>query len=153
MNRIHLKTNVMTATCLSLIMVTSSYAASYADNNVTSKAMSKSVHTSSSNKTQVEVESDQGQGSSPEEIATVDVLKEICPEIIGTNNNKNFSKGYNILIKHMLPSIKDPVAAVQAMHTDPDYMKIYDNARVSALKEKVEDNREVCLEVLHYKAP
>jgi hypothetical protein len=145
MNRLHLTTNALTATCLSLILITSSYAATHSANTM--------INTISNNKAQIEVESDQGQGTSQEEIATVDVLNEICPKIIGTNNNKNFSKGYNNLITHMLPSIKKPVAAVKAMHTDPDYMKIYDNARIRALKEKEDDNRDVCLEVLHYKAP
>ncbi len=137
MNHFHLTTKILSATCLSLLLITSSYAA-------TSKT--------SDSKAQVEVESDQGQGTSQEEIATIDVLNEICPKILGTNNNKNFSKGYNNLITHMLPSIKNPVAAVQAMHTDSDYMKIYNNARVNTLKEKEDDNRDVCLEVLHYKA-
>jgi len=137
MNHYHLTTKILGATCLSLLLITSSYAA-------TSKT--------TDSKAQVEVESNQGQGASQEEIATIDVLNEICPKIIGTNNNKNFSKGYANLITQMLPSIKNPVAAVQAMHTDPDYMKIYDNARVNTLKEKEDDNRDVCLEVLHYKA-
>lgn len=137
MNHFHLTTKILSATCLSLLLITSSYAA-------TSKT--------TDSKAQVEVESDQGQGTSQEEIATIDVLNEICPKILGTNNNKNFSKGYANLITQMLPSIKNPVAAVQAMHTDPDYMKIYNNARVNTLKEKEDDNRDVCLEVLHYKA-
>lgn len=148
MNRFHLTTKALGATCLSLLLITNSYAAS-TDKNTSKVATSKTPDS----KAQVEVESDQGQGTSQEEIATIDVLNEICPKILGTNNNKNFNKGYNNLITHMLPSIKNPVAAVQAMHTDADYMKIYDNARVNALKEKEDDNREVCLEVLHYKAP
>lgn len=148
MKLFYLTTKALGATCLSLLLLSSSYAAS-TDKN-TNKATTSKV---TDNKAQVEVESDQGQGTSQEEIATIDVLNEICPKILGTNNNKNFSKGYSNLITHMLPSIKNPVAAVQAMHTDSDYMKIYDNARISALKEKEDDNREVCLEVLHYKAP
>lgn len=138
MNRLHLTTNTLTAACLSLLLITTSHAAS--------------SEAATTNKAQVEVESDQGQGTSQEEIATIDVLNEICPKILGTNNNKNFSKGYSNLIAHMLPSFKSPVAAVQAMHTEPDYMKIYANALATALKEKEDDNRDVCLEVLHYPA-
>ena len=148
MKHFHLTTKALGATCLSLLLITSSYAAS-TDKSTNKATSSKTADT----KAQVEVESDQGQGTSQEEIATIDVLNEICPKILGTNNNKNFSKGYNNLITHMLPSIKNPVAAVQAMHTDADYMKIYDNARINTLKEKEDDNREVCLEVLHFKAP
>lgn len=138
MNRIHLATKTLTATCISIMLMTSSHAASDS-----SKA--------AANKGQIVLENTRG--TSQEEIATVDVLNEICPKILGVNNNKNFSKGYRNLLRELLPSIKNPELSVKSMRTDPDYMKILDNARTRALAEKAEDNREVCLEVLHYPAP
>ncbi|HEY4713935.1 MAG TPA: hypothetical protein VIH30_06815 [Aquirhabdus sp.] len=138
MNRIHLATKTLTATCLSIIFITSSYAASNSSK-------------SAANTGQIVVE--QARGTSQEEIATVDVLNEICPKILGANNSKNFRKGYRNLLSELLPTIKNPELSVKSMHTDPDYMKILDNARAKALTEKAEDNRAVCLEVLHYPAP
>jgi hypothetical protein len=152
MNRPNFATNALTLSCLTFMLITNGHAATSTNKVETNKVETNKVTTNKVTTSKVEVESDNGQGTSQEEIATLDVLNEICPKIIGTNNNKNYSKGYRNLMTHMLPSIKDPVAAVNAMHTDPDYMKIYDNARISALKEKVDDNRDVCLEVLHYKA-
>lgn len=131
MQRIHLATKTLTATCLSFLLITTSHAAA--------------------NSGQVVIENTQG--TSQEEIASIDVLNEVCPQILGANNNKNFRKGYSNVLRELLPSIKNPVLSVQSMHTDPDYMSILDNARTKAFAEKVEDNREICLEVLHYPTP
>ncbi|GAC1374885.1 MAG: hypothetical protein NVS3B3_10800 [Aquirhabdus sp.] len=138
MYRIHLATKTFTATCLSLLLITNGHAATKSNKAATNSAS-------------VVVENTRG--TSQEEIATIDVLNEICPQILGQNNNKNFHKGYSNLLKELLPSIKNPVRSVQSMHTDPDYMNILESARTKAFAEKTDDNREVCLEVLHYPAP
>lgn len=135
---IHLTTKTFTATCLSLLLITSVHAAT--------KSSKASASTG-----QLVVEN--AKGTSQEEIAAVDVLNEICPQILGQNNNKNFRQGYSNLMRELLPSIKNPVLSVQSMHTDPDYMNILESARTKAFAEKVEDNREICLEVLHYPTP
>ncbi|WP_410211712.1 MCR_0457 family protein [Aquirhabdus sp.] len=153
MNRIHLATNTLVAALLSTCFIaTSSFAADSSSKATVAKtATSKSTAAKTAAKSQVEVEG--GSGASQEEIATIDVLNEICPQILGTNNNKNFHKGYTNLLTELLPSIQDPVLAVASMHTDPDYMKILASARTRTLAEKTEDNRDVCLDVLHYPAP
>lgn len=138
MQHIHLATKTLTALSLSLMLITPSHAATKSNKAAATKG---------------EVVVEDSHGASQEEIATIDALNEICPQILGSNNNRNFRKGYSNLLREQLPSIKNPVLSVQSMHTDPEYMKILDNARTKAMAEKVEDNREVCLEVLHYPAP
>ena len=138
MHSIHLATKTFTATCISILLITTVHA-------------SPKSNKAAANAGQVVVENTSG--TSQEEIASVDILNEICPEILGKNNNKNFRKGYSNLLRELLPSINNPVLSVQSMHTDPDYLKILDHARTTTLAEKVDDNREVCLEVLHYPAP
>ncbi|MBC7751533.1 MAG: hypothetical protein H7Z73_07405 [Candidatus Saccharibacteria bacterium] len=138
MHPIHFAIKTLTAAGISILLITPSYAATKPDS-------------ANSNSAQVVVEN--AKGTSQEEIATIDVLNEICPQILGQNNTKNFRKGYSNLLRELLPSIKNPVLSVQSMHTDPDYMNILANARTKAFAEKVEDNREVCLEVLHYPTP
>lgn len=138
MHHLHLATKILTATSLSLLLISTGHTASKTDKT-------------EANAGQVVVE--KNNGTSQEEIATVDALNDICPQILGANNSKNFRKGYRNLLRELLPSIKNPELSVKSMHTDPDYMKILDNARTRALAEKAEDNREVCLEVLHYPAP
>ncbi len=138
MHHLHLATKILTATSLSILLISTGHTAS-------------KTNKTEANAGQVVVE--KTNGTSQEEIATVDALNDICPQILGANNSKNFRKGYRNLLRELLPSIKNPELSVKSMHTDPDYMKILDNARTRALAEKVEDNREVCLEVLHYPAP
>jgi len=141
MIRIHLATSALTTALLSLCLTANSYAATHHTAAGKTQAPSTAAN-------QVTVEG--AANTSQEEIATVDVLNEICPTILGTNNTKNFQKGYSGLIAHLLPSIKYPVQSVAAMHSDPEYMKIYGNARTQALAQTPEDNRDVCLDVLHY---
>jgi len=138
MHRIQFATKTFTATCLTFLLITNSHAAPQSKNTEvsTNPVVIENAH-----------------GASQEEIATVDILNEICPQVLGQNNTKNFRKGYSNLLRELLPSIKNPVLSVQSMHTDPDYMNILNNARTKAFAEKLEDNREVCLEVLHYPAP
>lgn len=136
MHLIHFVIKTLTAAGVSILLIAPSYAA---------------TKPTSANSAQVVVENTNG--TSQEEIATIDVLNEVCPQILGQNNTKNFRKGYSNLLRELLPSIKNPVLSVQSMHTDPDYINILANARTKAFAEKIEDNREVCLEVLHYPAP
>lgn len=140
MHRIHFATKTFIATSLSILLITSSHAAVKSN---------KSAHKAANNG-QVVVEDTKG--TSQEEIAAVDIMNEICPQILGQNNNKNFQKGYNNLLHELLPSIKSPALSVQAMHTDSDYMNILNNARAKASAESIEDNREICLDILHYPA-
>jgi|GEM_PF-3630796 len=141
----HTRLSLLGALLLSAGLITSVHAATH-------KAASAPATTSKAADDKAAVEVEGAGGTSQEEVATVDVLNEICPQVLGTNNDRNFKKGYANLITHMLPGIKQPVLAVQAMHSDPDYMKTYADARSKAQAAGNEDNREVCLEVLHYPA-
>lgn len=81
-----------------------------------------------------------------EEVAVVHVLSEICPDIIG--KNENFNKGYERMLTDLLPGISDPVLAVEALSEEGDYQEVLSQARQNASKHSREDNREVCLEMV-----
>ncbi|MCJ8146783.1 hypothetical protein MKI79_07700 [Acinetobacter sp. A3.8] len=83
-----------------------------------------------------------------EEVAVVHVLSEICPDIIG--KNQNFNKGYERMLTEMLPGISDPVLAVEALSEEGDYQEVLSQARQNASKYSREDNREVCLEMVQW---
>lgn len=85
-----------------------------------------------------------------EEIAAVDVLGEICPKIIGKNTN--FDKGFERLLTDLLPNIEQPVLSLKALKDDADYQKILAEARSDANRATVQENREVCLEIVNYPA-
>lgn len=94
----------------------------------------------------VEVSSDIG--TTREEIAAIQVLSEICPQIIG--KNKNFDDGYQRILKDLLPGISDPVAAVKAYSQETDFQAMIKQAREDAAKASAEDNRQVCLDVIDW---
>lgn len=83
-----------------------------------------------------------------EEIATVNVLSEICPKILG--KNPNFDAGYRRLLGDLLPDFQDPVTALRALQDDQEYQQKLNEARQQAKNAPVDDNREVCLDVVQY---
>ena len=86
-----------------------------------------------------------------QEIAAVDVLGEICPKIIGKNTN--FDAGFKRLLSDLLPTIDQPVIALKTLQEDADYQKLLTQARDDANQVTVQENREVCLEIVNYPKP
>lgn len=103
--------------------------------------------------TQNAVEFKQSLPTTMEEIATVDVLGEICPKILGERMNRQFNQGYQNLVSTLLPNIPTPSVAIQSLRGDTEYSKLLDIARADAARYAVAENRAVCLDVLHYPAP
>lgn len=88
------------------------------------------------------------QQSSMQEVAAIQVLSEICPQIIG--KNKNFDTGYHLLLSDFLPGFKDPELALQALNENDDYQTVLKQARDDAAHATRENNREVCLGVIEW---
>lgn len=99
------------------------------------------------------VEFKQSLPTTMEEIATVDVLGEVCPKILGERMQRQFITGYQNLISTLLPNIPSPQLAIQSLRGDTEYSKLLDNARAETARYAVAENRAVCLDVLHYPAP
>lgn len=85
-----------------------------------------------------------------EEIAAVNVLGEICPKLIGSS--KKFDAGYERLLKDLMPNIDQPVLALKALADDAEYQGKLKEARADANRASVQDNREVCQDILNYPA-
>lgn len=83
-----------------------------------------------------------------EEIAAIQVLAEICPKIIG--DNKNFDAGYQRILTDLLPGVSDPVNAVKAYASEPEFQTLMQQAREDAGRATAENNREVCLDVIDW---
>lgn len=58
------------------------------------------------------VEVTPSKGTTPEELAAIQVLSEICPSLIG-KKDAEFAQGYERLVKDYLPNEADPVAALE----------------------------------------
>ena len=52
------------------------------------------------------------QGTTPEELAAIQVLSEICPSLIGKKDT-DFAQGYERLVKDYLPNEADAVSALE----------------------------------------
>lgn len=99
------------------------------------------------------VEFKQSLPTTMEEIATVDVLGEVCPKILGERMQRQFITGYQNLISTLLPNIPSPQLAIQSLRGDAEYSQLLDSARAETARYAVAENRAVCLDVLHYPAP
>lgn len=131
--------NVLKAT-LSVTLLTTISLSTYADDSATK--------TPAQAKSENNIEITPAIQTTKEEVAVVHVLSEICPEIIG--KNQNFDKGYERMLTELLPGISDPVLAVEALSEEGDYQEVLAEARQNASKHSREDNREVCLEMVQW---
>lgn len=131
--------NVLKAT-LSATLLTTISLSTYADDIATKTAAQA--------KSENNIEITPAIQTTKEEVAVVHVLSEICPEIIG--KNQNFDKGYERILTELLPGISDPVLAVETLSEEGDYQEILAEARQNASKHSREDNREVCLEMVQW---
>lgn len=88
-----------------------------------------------------------------EELAAVNVLQEVCPQLLDKTVQDKFQAGYGRLMAELLPNIDTPVLAMQSLKDDSEYKPLLVEAREDAAKATVTENREVCLEVANYPMP
>jgi hypothetical protein len=88
-----------------------------------------------------------------EELATVDILNDICPTILEASLHPQFQSGYVRLLNELLPNMDAPLLALGLLKDDADYKPLIDQARTDAASVSVDENRQVCLDVVHYPMP
>lgn len=88
------------------------------------------------------------QQTMPAELAAVAVLGEICPTLIQTD--QAFKKGYNKVIKELLPNAKNPVAEFKLLTESNDYKEVMSIEREFAQNAGDEENKEICLAIQQY---
>jgi len=71
------------------------------------------------------------QGTTPEELAAIQVLSEICPSLIG-KKDADFAQGYERLVKDYLPNETDAVSALEKRSKDKAFKKYLKEARSDA---------------------
>ncbi len=96
------------------------------------------------------VELSQSLPTTMEEIATVDVLREVCPALLDGSQQKAFQQGLIELLKTMLPGLPNPLLALDSLKTDTAYQPLYAQARAQTAQSNVTDNRAVCRDILTY---
>jgi hypothetical protein len=88
-----------------------------------------------------------------QELAAVNVLQDICPQLLDAGLQADFQKGYGRLLAELLPNIDTPLLAIQSLKDDNEYKPLLAEARQDAAAATVTENREVCLDVVHYPTP
>lgn len=96
------------------------------------------------------VELKQSLPTTMEEVATVDILTEICPKLLDGAQVGAFNSGYQRLITELLPNIPTPATSIKVLHDDAEYKELLQTAREDAASVSVEENRQVCLDVVNY---
>ncbi|MFV5375602.1 MULTISPECIES: MCR_0457 family protein [Acinetobacter] len=91
------------------------------------------------------------QGITPEELAAIQVLSEICPDLIG-KKDADFAQGYERLVKDYLPNETDAVSALEKRSKDKGFKKYLKEARQDAKAAGDEQNTLVCQDVKAYQS-
>lgn len=91
------------------------------------------------------------QGTTPEELAAIQVLSEICPSLIG-KKDADFAQGYERLVKDYLPNVTDAVSALEKRSKDKAFKKYLKEARSDAKAAGDEQNTLVCQDVKAYQS-
>lgn len=81
-----------------------------------------------------------------EEIASVQVMQEICPSIIGQNSK--FDQNLQKLITDYLHDYSDKSMTYEQLKSDSEYTLALKDARESAKDSTKEDNKSACNEVI-----
>ena len=85
---------------------------------------------------------------SQQELATIYVLSEICPDLI--DQDSKFDKAYENLAKAYLDNKPDATALLKKQVKSKDFKASLKEARKDAKAASDKDNREICHEVVTY---
>lgn len=88
------------------------------------------------------------QNITPEELAAIYVLSEICPKLI--EKDQKFSNGYQNLLKDYMPNQQNAASALKKMTQQAKFQPILSQARQDAKKAGDQANRDICLDVVNY---
>ena len=78
------------------------------------------------------------------EIAVMQVLSEICPQMLNGKQKQRFYKSYNVQLHELMPSLEDPKAAIQYLSTQQDYRQILQGIRGWTMGFSKQENKALC---------
>lgn len=83
-----------------------------------------------------------------EDIASAQVMLEVCPKLIG--QNEKLKQNTHQLIKHYLQNHSDPSMTFEKIQTDPEYRIILNEALQAAKETDQTEQTAGCTDVLHH---
>jgi len=88
-----------------------------------------------------------GMNITKHEIAVMQVLSEICPSMLSSNQRQRFYKSYNTQLRDLMPTLEDPKAAIQYLSTQQDYRQILQSIRSWTMSFSKQDNKALCVDL------
>ncbi|MDQ8934456.1 MCR_0457 family protein [Acinetobacter rudis] len=88
------------------------------------------------------------QNVTPEELAAIYVLSEICPSLL--KKQSGFEQGYNNLLKDYLPQEKKPADYLSNLSQQSHFKAVLKQAREDAKSAGDQANIEICQDVVNY---
>ncbi|PID37830.1 MAG: hypothetical protein CR966_00240 [Pseudomonadales bacterium] len=85
------------------------------------------------------------------ELATMQVLSEVCPKYLDSSQHATFNKAFNAQLRKLLPQVKNPKAAMKYLSNQPNYRKLLESVRSWTLSYSAEENKQLCQDVVIYK--
>ena len=85
-----------------------------------------------------------------EDIASTQVMAEVCPAIVG--KNAKFDHNIHQLIQSYLQDYSDKSMTYDKIQADSEYKSILDEARQAAKETSKDEQKTVCNEVVNYEA-
>lgn len=92
-----------------------------------------------------------GMNITKHEIAVMQVLAEICPPMLNSNQKQRFYKSHNVKLHELMPTLDDPKAAIQYLSTQQDYRQILQSIRSWTMTFSAQDNKALCEDVANDK--
>lgn len=83
-----------------------------------------------------------------EDLASTQVMTEVCPAIIG--KNAKFDQKIQLLIQSYLQDYSDKSMTFDKIQADSEYKSVLDEARQAAKETSNDEQKSVCEEVLAY---
>ena len=85
-----------------------------------------------------------------EDIASTQVMAEVCPAIVG--KNAKFDHNIHQLIKSYLQDYSDKSMTYDKIQADTEYKSVLDEARQAAKETSKDEQKSVCDDVVNYDA-
>jgi uncharacterized protein YpmS len=85
-----------------------------------------------------------------EDIASTQVMAEVCPAIIG--KNAKFDSNIQTLIKSYLADYSEKSMTYEKLQADTEYKSFLEESRTAAKESSKEEQKSVCDDVLNYEA-
>ncbi|OTG73176.1 hypothetical protein B9T26_08800 [Acinetobacter sp. ANC 4169] len=83
-----------------------------------------------------------------EDIASTQVMTEVCPAIIG--KNAKFDQNIQLLIQSYLQDYSDKSMTFDKIQADTEYKSVLDEARQAAKETAKDEQKSVCEDVVNY---